>query len=208
MGVELERLADVYRRHHEARRPPDFVFCGPERSELFRDWIGRGRRVLDLGCRSGALTRSYADGNDVVGLDVDSTALAEAAKLGIETVWADANEPLPVADESFDVIVAGELLEHLPSPEQTMAEAQRVLRPHGLLVGSVPNAYRLKNRLRFLLGRPVENDPTHLHVFSPTDLLRLLRGFVDPELRYLAGRLTRLHPRLFANDIAFRARKT
>ncbi len=207
MGVELERLEGVYRCHHEARRPPDFVFCGPERSTLFREWVGRGRRVLDLGCRAGALTRSYADGNEVVGVDVDRAALTEAAKLGIETIWADAGDPLPVADESFDVIVAGELLEHLPVPEQAIEEVHRVLRPDGVLVGSVPNAYRLKNRLRFLLGRPVESDPTHLHVFSPRDVLRLLRGFADPELRYLAGRLTRLNPRLFANDIAFRARK-
>jgi SAM-dependent methyltransferase len=207
VGVSLERLEDVYREHHDARRPTDFVFCEPERSALFREWVGRGHRVLDLGCRTGALTRSYLEGNEVVGIDVDRAALAEAAKLGIETVWADANAPLQVADGSFDVVVAGELLEHLSRPEETLAEARRVLRPGGLLVGSVPNAYRAKNRLRFLLGLPAENDPTHLHMFSPADLIRLLRGFVQPELRFLAGRLTRLHPRLFANDIAFRARK-
>ncbi len=119
----------MYRAHHEARRPKDSVFCGPERRVLFRDWVGTGGRVLDVGCRYGALTRSYLDGNEVVGVDIDRSALEEAASLGIEPVWTDAAEPLPLDDESFDVVVVGELLEHLPLPQLTVSEARRVLRP-------------------------------------------------------------------------------
>jgi SAM-dependent methyltransferase len=204
---DLERLEAVYRAHHEARRPKDFVYCGPERLTIFRDWVGAGGRVLDVGCRYGALTRAYLDGNEVVGVDVDREALAEAATLGIEPLWADAGGPLPLEDESFDVVVIGELLEHLPLPQEMVAEARRVLRPGGRLVGSVPNAYRLKARVRFLAGRPPEDDPTHLHQFSPGALRALLAGFDQVQLRFVAGRLTRLHPRLFANDICFRARK-
>lgn len=203
----LEQLETAYRAHHEARRPKDFVFCGPERSVLFREWVGTGGRVLDVGCRFGALTRSYLDGNDVVGIDIDRRALEEAALLGIQPVWADAAEPLPFDDGSYDVVVVGELLEHLPLPHLTVAEARRVLRPGGRLVGSVPNAYRLKGRLLFLLGRPPEPDPTHLHLFAPADVRRLLHDFDQVQLRFVAGRLTSLHPRLFANDICFRARK-
>ncbi len=175
---------------------------------MFRDVVGGpGKRVLDLGCRSGALSRAYLDGNEVVGVDVDRSALADAAALGIETHWADVEEPLPFPDASFDVVVAGELLEHLRNPSDVVSEARRLLRPGALLVGSVPNAYRLKNRLRFLLGRAPENDPTHLHLFSPADVRALLRDFDDIELRYVAGRLVRLNARLFANDIVFSARK-
>src|SRR5437879_3879 len=76
-----------------------------------------------------------------------------------------------------------------------------------LLVGSVPNCCRLKTRLRFLFGRPPENDPTLLHMLRPGDVAGLLGGFEHVEIRCIAGRLVRLHPRLFANDIAFRARK-
>ncbi len=208
--TRLEEIEEAYRRHHSESRTAEFVFCEPERSALFRAWVGGpGRRVLDLGCRFGALTRAYLPGNEVVGVDVDREALAEAAKLGIETVWADADEPLPLDDESFDAVVAGELLEHLRFPDRAVAEVRRVLRPRGLFIGSVPNSYRLKSRLRFLLGHPPEfaDDPTHLRMFAAADVLRLLAGFEDAELRYVAGRLTRLHPRLFGNDIVFRARK-
>ena len=119
------------------------------------------------------------------------------------------DEPLAFPDASFDVVVAGELLEHVRFPERLVAEALRVLRPGGLLMGSVPNSYRLKSRLRFLAGRPPEfaDDPTHLRMFAAADVRRLLAGLDGVELRYLAGRLVPLSPRLFANDIVFRGRK-
>jgi SAM-dependent methyltransferase len=205
----LEELSDRYGEHHRAARGREFVYAGEERADLFRRYVdGPGRRVLDLGCRYGALTRAYAAGNDVVGIDVDREALAEAAKLGIETRWADVDEPLPFEDASFDVAAAGELLEHVRDPERLIREIERVLRPGGTFVGSVPNAFRLKNRLRFLLGRKPEDDPTHLHMFSPDDVRLLLRPFEEPRLHFIAGRFVRLHPRLFANDMVFAGRKS
>ncbi len=205
----LNQLSKRYEQHHRSSRGREFVFGGPERAELFRRAVGGpGKRVLDLGCRYGALTQAYVEGNDIVGVDVDREALADAAKLGIETQIADVDEPLPFADASFDVVVAGELLEHVRDPEQLVEEARRCLRSGGTLIASVPNAFRLKNRLRFLLGRRPEDDPTHLHMFSPAEVLALLRGFDDPHLEYIAGRLVPLHARLFANDIVFSGRKS
>src|SRR5918992_2120421 len=129
----LEQLDEQYREHHRERRTPEFVYGGAERADLFRALVGGpGRRVLDLGCRYGALTRAYAAGNDVVGVDVDRDALEQAAALGIETRWADVEETLPFEDESFDVVVAGELLEHLRNPAAVVAEARRNLRPSGM----------------------------------------------------------------------------
>jgi SAM-dependent methyltransferase len=204
----LDQLSERYGAHHRSARSEDFVFAGAERVRLFRRYVGGpGRRVLDLGCRYGALTREYVEGNDVVGVDVDRDALAEAAKLGIETHWADADAPLPFADESFDAVVAGELLEHIRDPSSLVAEARRVLRAGGTFVGSVPNAFRLKNRLRFLAGHKPEDDPTHLHMFSPGDVDALLADLDETKVHFIAGRFVRLHPRLFANDIVFVGRK-
>ena len=204
----LEELSERYGEHHRTARGREFVYAGRERVDLFRRYVGGpGRRVLDLGCRYGALTQAYAEGNDVVGVDVDREALAEAAKLGIETRWADVDEALPFTDASFDVVAAGELLEHVRDPERLLGEAERVLRPGGIFVGSVPNAFRLKNRLRFLLGRKPEDDPTHLHMFSPEEVRSLLHRFEQPALHFIAGRFVPLHPRLFANDIVFAGRK-
>jgi SAM-dependent methyltransferase len=206
--VGLEQLSKRYAEHNRVERGAGFVFAGPERIELFRRQVGGpGRRVLDLGCRDGALTQAYAGGNEIVGVDADSEALAEAEKLGIETRWADLDDALPFDEAAFDVVVAGELLEHLRDPRRVVAEVRRVLRPGGTFVGSVPNAYRLKNRLRFVLGRKPEDDPTHLQMFSPADVRRLLDGFEGVQLQLIAGRLVPLHARLFANDIVFSGRK-
>jgi SAM-dependent methyltransferase len=99
--------------------------------------------------------------------------------------------------------VAAEVLEHLRDPAALVDETRRVLRPGGIFAGSVPNAYRLKNRLRFLAGRPAERNPTHLHLFTPGELLELLDGF-SARLDYVVGRFVRFHPRLLANVIVFR----
>jgi SAM-dependent methyltransferase len=198
-------LQERYEEHHRERRDEgDFVFV-PERIPIFVAAIGRGKRVLDLGCRSGALTSHFVDGNEVVGLDVDAVALAKAAELGIEGVQGNVEEPLPFDDASFDAVIAGELFEHLQFPDTLVGEIRRVLRPGGVIVGSVPNAYRLQGRLRFLLGHAPEDDPTHLHMFSATAVRSLLAEFQDVRLSFVGGRYRRLHARLLARDLVFTA---
>lgn len=206
--TRLDRLNERYREHHRGGKQ-EFVFGGDERGALIADLVGGpGKRVLDLGCRTGALTQYYAAGNEVVGVDVDADALERAReRLGIETTWADAEDALPFDDESFDIVVMGEVLEHLAEPAAAVANVRRVLRPGGRFVGSVPNGFRLKNRLRFLLGAPPDADPTHLQLFSPAKLRTLLSGFDEVEIRFEIGRFTPAQPRLLANVQVFSARK-
>lgn len=204
---ERERIRRRYETHHRERRAGgEFVFV-PERVPLLVAAVGGpGRRVLDLGCRSGAVSQHYVSGNEVVGLDVDLAALRQAAQRGIKPVHGNVEERLPFDDRSFDVVVAGEVLEHVRAPDEVVAEVRRVLRPAGTFAGSVPNAFRLQSRLLFLSGRPPEDDPTHLHMYSPAALQALLAGFAPPELSFVGGRFRRLHPRLLARDMVFVAR--
>jgi SAM-dependent methyltransferase len=201
----MSSLGELYERHHRERRNEgEFVFV-PERIPIFKEAIGEGHNVLDLGCRSGALTQHFVEGNEVVGVDVDQAALAKAEERGITPVVADVEEPLPFPDESFDAVVAGELLEHLAFPETLVAEVERVLEPGGSFVGSVPNAFNFQRRLRFLLGKPPEQDPTHLRMFSREQLRELLADFEDVSLTFVGGRYRLLHPRLLAQDMVFTA---
>jgi len=202
----LEALDARYREHQKRR--DEFVFGSTDRASIIAELVGAADlRVLDLGCRTGALTQHFADRNLVTGLDVDHEALRRAGeRLGIETVWANVEEGLPFADGTFDVVVAGELLEHLAAPKSVVDEARRVLAPGGRLVGSVPNAFRLKSRLRFAVGRHPETDPTHLQLFTPAALRALLADFDSVELRFAVGRYVRLQPRLMARSMIFAAR--
>jgi len=198
-------LGELYERHHRERRSGgEFVFV-PERIPLIKEAVGEGHKVLDLGCRSGALTQHFVEGNEVVGVDVDRVALAKAEERGITPVVADVEEPLPFPDESFDAVVAGELLEHLGFPQTLVSEILRVLGPGGSFVGSVPNAFNLQRRLRFLLGKPPEPDPTHLRMFSDEQLRELLADFEDVSVTFVGGRYRPLHPRLLAQDMVFTA---
>src|SRR5438874_1182331 len=82
---------------------------------------------------------------------------ATLAEAGVELVlWDLEQTPYPLADESFDVVVMTEVLEHLRDyPARSLAEARRILRPGGILVLTTPNAAYLRNRLRLVLGRSV-----------------------------------------------------
>lgn len=223
MSDKEARLQNKYGQHHAQHARYGFSYRERERGPVFASWVGRGGRVLDLGCRDGSLTQCYAAGNEVTGVDIDNQALALAReRLGISTVWHDLNgEQLPFGGASFDVVVAGELLEHLVDPAFVVDEAHRVLTSGGMFIGSVPNGFHWRARLAFLRGRSIE-DATHLHVFSLAALRKLLHRFEETKVLPIGGigggllpimpawfsrPLVRCMPTLFANDFLFRCLK-
>ena len=176
------------------------------RAELFASWIGTGKRLLEVGCGTGVHLELYVRGNDVVAMDVDKPVLEVVrARLGVETVWGDFSTRLPFGDATFDAVVAGETLEHMPYPTIFLAEIRRVLRPGGLFVGSVPNAYRYRNRLDVLRGRPIDPDPAHVQFFSLASLRAILsRDFEAVEIVPVRGKWSGRFPSLFAHKLAWR----
>jgi SAM-dependent methyltransferase len=197
-----------YRSHHVEGSRYGFSFGESSRSALFAEWIGRGKVVLDAGCRDGTLLRHYSAGNRVMGCDIDDEALRRCrANVGAPVVHADLLCGLPFAAASVDAVVLGEVLEHLVTPEAVTRDVFRVLRPGGTFVGSVPNGYRLRNRLVFLAGRRFDPDPTHLHLFSPGDLVAMLQaaGFLEIRVEFRESRWLSLSPRLFGNTMLWRA---
>lgn len=108
-----------------------------------------GRRILDVGCGTGALSAALRDrGALVAGFDSSTEMLALARqRLGedADLQLADLGEPLPYADASFDDVVASLVLHYLRDWEEPLAELRRVLTPGGRLILSVnhPFAYPL-----------------------------------------------------------------
>jgi len=206
----------MYTEHHSNGDRLGQSRLEEKRAVLFTSWIGAGKRVLDLGCRDATLTRHYLKDNQVVGCDIDASALKKASeRYGLETHHADLNAELPFSDQDFDVVVLAETLEHLPYPTITLSEIKRVLRPEGLFIGNVPLEYHLTNRFRVLRGRPFTFDPTHLQHFSYKSLSALLGQYfvIEKSLPLHSERIGRLQLahfslNLFAKNVAFYCRRT
>lgn len=99
-----------------------------------------GRRVLDAGCGYGRFSaEAVARGAGVVSVDIGSRLVALAAgRAGSRGVVSDACA-LALRDESFDVVVSSEMLEHTHAPARAVQELARVLRADGVLVLTTPN---------------------------------------------------------------------
>lgn len=213
MNASLER---IYREHHTTRRGDFFLVNGDVRGEYLRTHIGTGKKVLDIGCRDGALTGYYSPGNDVTGIDIDSEALARAhEKYGITTIHADLNGDWPV-EGPYDAVVACEIIEHLYYPEQVLQKIHEKLTPGGWLVGSIPHAFSLQSRARLMLAKKkgtALQDPTHINHFWGPDFKTMMEqaGFVDVEMvDIVSGKfklLSKLFPYAFAHSFVFKAQK-
>lgn len=97
--------------------------------------------VLELGCGNGALLRLLAEkGLDATGVDASSSGIAQCQARGLTAQCLDVStEGLPFPDNSFDAVISLETFEHLMNPYYALLEVQRVLRPGGRFLCSVPN---------------------------------------------------------------------
>ncbi|WP_223358041.1 class I SAM-dependent methyltransferase [Leifsonia sp. ZF2019] len=112
-----------------------------------------GLRVLDAGCGSGSIFADLRAGGAVVsGID-SSAGMVEQAELrlgdGADLAVADLGEPLPFDDDTFDLVVASQVLHYLEDWGATLGEFRRILKPAGRLIISEehPSATFLGDRL-------------------------------------------------------------
>lgn len=111
----------------------------------------RPARVLDVGCGQGVLLDALVPRlSEALLVGIDAVAPPDGAPWG--AVTGDIARHLPFADASFEVVIAGEVIEHVPHPDLMLAELRRVLTPRGRLVLSTPNIVGWANRVLVPLG--------------------------------------------------------
>ncbi|MCB9653673.1 MAG: class I SAM-dependent methyltransferase [Deltaproteobacteria bacterium] len=125
---------DPYRPHRATWRQPLHLHLAPLWDDL-ADVLARcSGRVLDIGCGLQPYRPMLGPGvSEYVGLDREGA-------LTNPTVVGDAY-PLPFEDATFDVVLATQVFEHVPEPEQAVSEAARVLRAGGRLIFTVPGVW-------------------------------------------------------------------
>src|ERR671924_367485 len=130
--------ADYYRSVGEAVRIDTLV-----------RFVGSGRRILDIGCYDGTIAARIVsqDRRIVYGIDASVAALSVARQRGVIPIVGAVNCQFPFRDCAFDVVVAGEIIEHLVDTDFFLHEIWRVLEQGGTLVLSTPNVCSLPRRL-------------------------------------------------------------
>ena len=145
--------------------------------------VGKGDRVLDMGCGGGRHAFAlYRRGADVVALDLSFEDLREVDTMframelegevtegGSAFAVRGSAYSLPFADESFDRIIAAEIMEHLPEDELAMSELYRVLKPGGLIAVTVPRW--LPEKVNWALSDDYHNvEGGHIRIYKGSEL--------------------------------------
>jgi SAM-dependent methyltransferase len=164
-------VSERYAGYHDGDAPPAPATRYEEWLRRAEEEVGRGR-LLEVGAGSGGFVRSaLARGWVVEATEVSTSGLEALRQTGARVVAGDVlDAAFPPA--RFDLVASLEVLEHLPSPGEHLAELARITRPGGLLILTTPNLRGLSGRLLGLRWRVVS--PEHLGYFAPRILARAL----------------------------------
>ena len=159
---------------------------------VFLEWMGKSKKVLDLGCYDGRHSKLFLKGNnDVYGVEILKKPAEVARKKGIKVkvLDLDRSKTWPFEDSFFDIVVAGDIVEHVLSTDNFFANIHRILKKDGYLLISTPNIASLGRRVMLLAGKnpyieicshdEVQGFPAigHVRYFTHDSLKRLLTHY-------------------------------
>lgn len=168
---------------------------------------GPWSRLLDVGCAQGATARALKDeagAGHTVGVELDEALAIQARERLDEVVVMDAITALELMVEQgrrFDLVMCGDVLEHLVDPWRALSLIRQLCEPHAQVIISLPNVAHYSTIVALLGQRwPYEDrglhDRTHLRWFGPKDLKALYEGagFMEEERVVKRRLIERPHP--------------
>ncbi|MHB8393886.1 MAG: class I SAM-dependent methyltransferase [Candidatus Dormibacteria bacterium] len=146
------------------------------------------RDILDVGCGDGFFLLRVRNvlSHEVgcSGLDADAQSVAKAQAHGIDCRVGLADQTLPFQDSSFDLVFAGEIIEHVADTDRMLEEVSRVLRPGGYLLLTTPNLLAWYNRILCVAGvTPMYVEHSYRASYGPSWSLRRQVGPAVGHLR-------------------------
>lgn len=136
--------------------------------------LPEGRSFLDVGCATGALVEHAARrGWEARGVEVCGPAAEYGRRVRGVTILEGSLRDAAFPDDGFDFVHSSHVIEHVPEPGAFLAEIRRILKPGGWCVTVTPNRTSLQAALFGPGWRSVI--PDHMHLFSRSGLLRLIR---------------------------------
>ena len=162
-------------------------------------------QFLEIAGSTGTVSQQMSRmGMSVTLSDIEMNPLQIASKNNpqIKTILMDASKPFPFKDDTFNILYAGDIIEHLYDTQLFLSECRRCLKPNGLLVLTTPNLATLQDRINFVFGKsPRQIDPNHeflkLHIrpftYSMLKKCLIINQFDDFKLRTNFVRLRIYH---------------
>lgn len=133
-------------------------------------FAGEKKRVLDVGCTSGYVSAPFKDaGHYVVGIDIADKPISEAKKVLNEAYVVDIEHypwPKEIEGKKFDLIILGEVIEHLFDQSAILQQLKKLLSPGGYILVTTPNLLIWSERVRMLLGTYENKDAGHIRMLS------------------------------------------
>lgn len=141
----------------------------------------RGLKIVDFGF--GQAANTFLQGH-ITGVDAADIPVPPNYQEVVR--WDLDRMPLPFPDESQDVVIAGDIIEHLRRPFDFMDDLRRVLKTGGSLIVTTPNPHYLHETLKSWLGVLVPDVEDHLVHFPEANLRQYLvqRGFRVNRMHY------------------------
>jgi 2-polyprenyl-3-methyl-5-hydroxy-6-metoxy-1,4-benzoquinol methylase len=160
-------------------------------------------RVLDVGCQLGDSSWLITQlGHNVYGIEIDKQCV-EAAKIKypmLNIQWGDCEDRIPFEDKYFDIVWAGDVIEHIRFTDVFINEINRVLKVSGLFVLTTPMHNKIKNLLIALAGFEKHYNPefSHYRFYTKKSLKNVLeiRGFNIRLIKYI-GRIPPIAETMF-----------
>lgn len=146
---------------------------------------GKNKRVLEAGPATGYVTRVLKErGCSVTGIEIDEQAAAIAEPFCTRMIVGDIEKidlSATFGEERFDVVIYGDVLEHLVNPDRVLENTRQILAPGGCVVASIPNVAHASLRLALLRGDFSYTDlglldRTHLRFYTRESLAELFRN--------------------------------
>lgn len=167
----------------EIKNPTRYFLLYERQLQLISDFVSKNSVVLDLGCGMGHVAEKIQPKvKGYMGIDIAKERIKQCKqRLKSEKFFfftADASK-LPFSEAYFDVVIASEIIEHIPDTNLFLQSIRRVLKKGGILIISTPCSFFFEHNLQLLYQHE------HLYVFTPRKLTRILKenGFSVEDMK-------------------------
>lgn len=200
---ENENDKTPYRKHYEAdaaafdyteeiEDAAERVEINRLRQMIFSEIPSAKGWILDLGCGGGWLAHGLlSGGKKVVSFDISVKNPEKAIQnnpSGSHFAAVGDAMSLPFGENSFDVIVASEIIEHVPDPEKLITEALRVCKPNGKIIITTPYNEKIRYSLCIHCNQLTPNN-AHLHSFTENSILKNVPAPNSTEIKIFNSKL-------------------